>query len=130
MVFLVLNVSILNNLVVCVHQDGQMAVEAGIGNICGDAYQASGESGQTQQALQYQKTCVDVPLSDQQPLTYSAKNLKITGELLHSAAPSLTTAGFIAFAGFLTTGTSGQMPKPPPLKPKIHRFLSTVVLLT
>ena len=130
MVFLVLNATVFSNLVVCVHQDGQMAVEAGIGNICGDAFQPDGVDSQAPQASQYKKTCIDVPLSSKHTLMHLSKPAQTPGSVIADATIAVNAASFTDFTGVLTKMEARQLPQPPPLKPRIHRFLRTVVLLT
>lgn len=129
---LLLGVSSFDGMVLCIESDGRVSLENAIGGICNDSFQdiqriqsqaVSSKEAQLQAA--HCKRCVDLPISIDSAEHQDQKLQTHQGPVqmpLMAETPSIPI-------GYLATATENQMPQPPPLRPAIHRFLNTVVLL-
>jgi hypothetical protein len=130
-VFLAMGFTSLQGMVLCFEPDGRVSLESAIGGLCSDSFEkeqqvqkASSPDKERLQAAHCQR-CVDVPISfassENEPQKLQISQYSVDMQMV-TEAPAISV-------GYLATATQQQLPNPPPLRPALHRFLSTVVLL-
>lgn len=124
--FLLLGLGSLNGMVLCFEPDGRVSIESAVGGACSDSVQEFQKSSDkpTIQAT-HCKSCVDIPLSIE---SAEQKKQQLQSFQVPVQMPMLAEVPSVSI-GYLTTATEVQMPQPPPLRPVIHEFLNTVILL-
>lgn len=130
---LVLGLTVAQGSVLCIETDGNITLEAGMGGICIDEWdqgvkETSSEDQHTNTIqAPHCKQCVDVPLS-----FISSTGREDTLKDIHHATytPIITTQVSNVWMAHLENATESILPQPPPpTKPPIHKFLSTIILL-
>lgn len=121
----------LQGVVLCIEPDGQVSFESSIGGLCSEALQEASQvhdsAFQGKEVLQasHCRSCIDVPLSliSDKHQTQTLQDFQGSVDIpMLAEAPTINV-------GYLATATQQQLPQPPPLRPAIHRFLSTIILL-
>jgi hypothetical protein len=129
--FLLITLSNFQGMVLCFENDGRVTLESAIGGICSDSFESAQQVQQvaasktpTWQGLNC-KRCFDLPISMESADHQNPEMKVFQGPVqmpLIAEAPPIPV-------GYLATVTENLLPQPPPLRPAIHRFLNTVVLL-
>ncbi|MBY0451194.1 MAG: hypothetical protein K2X01_11280 [Cyanobacteria bacterium] len=129
--FLLINFGNAQGMVLCFEPDGRVTLEASIGGVCSDSFQAEQHSYQkiaskktTLHGLNC-KHCVDIPISIETGEPHGSDIQAFQGP---AQIPVIAQAPPV-IVGYLATVTENILPHPPPVKPTIHTFLSTIVLL-
>lgn len=128
--FLVLGLGSLNGLVICFEPDGRISLESGIAGVCSDSLAMAQDQQVSAEELSIDaahcKRCVDIPITLESTQPHGSDIQTFSNPVsipMVAMAPSQVV-------GYLSTLTESRMPQPPPpLKPSIHRFLNTVILL-
>lgn len=129
--YLLISLANLPGMVLCFEKDGHVALETATNGVCSDSFedvQREQQVAATKKPVLYGlncKRCFDMPISiesaEHQKSEFKAFQGPMEIPLIAEMPPILV--------GYLATATESQMPHPPPLRPVIHRFLNTVILL-
>ena len=132
MALLLMGFANLQGMVLCFEPDGRVSLENAVGGICSDSFQAVthlqspvASSGEASLQGLHCKKCVDVPISIE---STEHQDQQIQTDQGPVQMPMIAETASISI-GYLATATEHQMPQPPPLRPAIHRFLGTIILL-
>ncbi len=117
-------------MVLCFESDGRITLETGIGGVCGDSFQESASHVQetTEPAFRIQahcQKCFDLPIS----LQSTEPSAKIYPSFQGPGDLPLAVSSAPVLIGYLHTVTPSLLPHPPPIRPKIHQVLDTVILV-
>ena len=129
--YLLLSLCSLQGMVLCFEQSGEVSLETAINGICSESFQETEQplslaANHSILGTSHCKRCVDIPIS-LHGTVHSHDRLQVF-QLKLDVPPLATTEQ--RFIGYLTRATVERLPQPPPpKKPTIHSFLSTVVLL-
>jgi len=129
--FLLITLANTQGMVLCFEKDGHVALETSIGGICSDSFEAVQHEQQAiaSKTLTWQglncKRCFDMPISIESAEHQKSEMKAFQGPM---ETPLIAEVSPIS-VGYLAIATENQMPQPPPLRPVIHRFLNTVILL-
>ena len=113
-------------LVLCIEQNGQVALEAAIQGYCGDRETTASRTGLPREgAVSPCQSCTDLPVS------IGAQEASIQGITGLQDLPQEVASvdAIIPVLSSLPWRTLAVMPQPPPDKPPHHQILSSVILL-
>ena len=128
--YLVLSLFNLQDVVLCFEKTGEVSLEIAINGICCDSFQMTEKTGSqatvnTKLMAAKCQQCVDVPVN-----LHGAKHLQHGSPVFQSSLDVTPLAASVPVTiGYLSRVTEESLPQPPPEKPAVHLFLSTVVLL-